>query len=211
MKARLIAAAALIAVAAPVWPQSNEELLNDGRNTDNVLTYGMGYNQQRYSTLRQINKSNVRRLAPVWAVSLGSNYGEQAQPLVYNGVLYATNAEASVAITTDAALAARIAPAIRIRSLRLRATAWVTSRSSGWPKHHDARKDPAPGQSFAAAHAGCARRPIGHRSCGCPNGARSDPRHPGLDHAGSTRLGSDNAVTPAGLFHTKSVPVQRAL
>jgi hypothetical protein len=120
-------------------------------------------------------------------------------------------AEASVAITTDAALAARIAPAIRIRSLRLRATAWVTSRSSGRPKHHDARKDPAPGQSSAAAHAGCARRPIGHRSCGCPNGARSDPRQPGLDHAGSTRLGSDNAVTPAGLFHTKSVPVQRAL
>ena len=87
MKACFMLAAALIAVAMPVWSQSNEELVNDGRNTDNVLTYGMGYNQQRYSTLRQINKNNVRRLAPVWAVSLGSNYGEQAQPLVYNGVL----------------------------------------------------------------------------------------------------------------------------
>jgi len=75
-----------------------EELRNDGKNTDNVLTYGMGYHQNRYSTLRQINKSNVRRLVPVWNTSLSSIYGEQAQPLVYNGVMYVTNAEHTVAI-----------------------------------------------------------------------------------------------------------------
>ena len=39
--------------AAPVSSQTNEELLNDGRNTDNVLTYGMGYSQHRYSPLRR--------------------------------------------------------------------------------------------------------------------------------------------------------------
>lgn len=98
MKARFVAAAILVAAATPARPQSHQDLVNDGKNTDNVLTYGMGYSQHRYSTLRQINKQNVRRLVPMWAVSLGSNYGEQAQPLVYNGVLYATNAEATVAI-----------------------------------------------------------------------------------------------------------------
>ena len=75
-----------------------EDLKNDGRNTDNVLTYGMGYNANRYSTLKQINKRNVKRLVPVWNVSLGSNYGEQAQPLVYDGVMFVTNAEYTVAI-----------------------------------------------------------------------------------------------------------------
>src|SRR5207244_9930304 len=43
----------------------------------------------------------VKRLVPVWNVSLGSNYGEQGQPLVYNGVVYVTNAESTVAIDVE--------------------------------------------------------------------------------------------------------------
>ena len=97
VKASAIAALILL-VAAPAWSQSLDDLKNDGKNTDNVLTYGMGYHQQRYSTLKQINKQNAKRLVPVWNVSLASSYGEQAQPLVYNGVMYVTNAEATVAI-----------------------------------------------------------------------------------------------------------------
>ena len=85
-------------LAYPACAQTLDELKNDGRNTDNVLTYGMGYHQNRYSTLKQINKSNVKRLVPVWSVSMNSSYGEQAQPLVYNGVMYVTDAEATVAI-----------------------------------------------------------------------------------------------------------------
>ena len=101
MKAQFIAALFCALATVPAWAQSNEELLNDGKNTDNVLTYGMGYSQHRYSTLRQVTKRNVRRLSPMWAVSMGSNYGEQAQPLVYNGVLYAVNAEFTVAIDVE--------------------------------------------------------------------------------------------------------------
>ena len=78
--------------------QTLDDLKNDGKNTDNVLTYGMGYHQHRYSTLKQVNKQTVKRLVPVWNVSLSSNYGEQAQPLVYNGVMYVTNAEYTLAI-----------------------------------------------------------------------------------------------------------------
>src|SRR5689334_4183642 len=101
MKARLFAATLLLAASGPAWPQSSQDLVNDGRNTDNVLTYGMGYSQNRYSPLRQITKRNVGKLAPAWAVSMGSNYGEQAQPLVYDGVLYATNAEFTIAVDVE--------------------------------------------------------------------------------------------------------------
>jgi alcohol dehydrogenase (cytochrome c) len=96
---KAFATAALLAlIAAPVGAQTIDELVHDGRNSDNVLTYGMGYSQNRYSPLKQIDRLNVKRLVPVWNVSLGSNYGEQGQPLVYNGVMYVTNAEYTVAI-----------------------------------------------------------------------------------------------------------------
>ena len=96
-KLRMVAVLAA-AVALPVYAQTLEELKNDGKNTDNVLTYGMGYHQNRYSSLKQINKSNVKRLVPVWNLSLDNQWGEQAQPLVYNGVMYVTNAKHTVAI-----------------------------------------------------------------------------------------------------------------
>src|SRR5207253_862747 len=96
-KLRMVAVLAA-AVALPVYAQTLEELKNDGKNTDNVLTYGMGYHQNRYSSLKQINKSNVKRLVPVWNLSLDNQWGEQAQPLIYNGVMYVTNAKATVAI-----------------------------------------------------------------------------------------------------------------
>ena len=80
--------------------QTAQDLARDGNggSTDHVLTYGMGYHQQRYSPLTQVNKKTVRRLVPVWSVSLANEFGEQGQPLVYNGVLYAANVKRVVAI-----------------------------------------------------------------------------------------------------------------
>ena len=88
------------ACSAAALAQTQQDLARDGNggSTDNVLTYGMGYHQNRYSTLKEINKQTVKRLVPVWSTSLGSNYGEQAQPLVYDGVMFVTNAENTVAI-----------------------------------------------------------------------------------------------------------------
>ena len=51
MKAISVAAILLLAGSA-ASAQTTEELNNDGRNTDNILTYGMGYHQQRYSRLK---------------------------------------------------------------------------------------------------------------------------------------------------------------
>ena len=101
MKTGFIAAAALALCATHAWSQTTEELNRAGGQTDNVLTYGLNYSQQRFSPLTQINKRNVRRLTPAWVVSMASNHGEQGQPLVYNGVLYATNAEYTVAVDIE--------------------------------------------------------------------------------------------------------------
>jgi len=80
--------------------QTAQDLLADGNkgSTDNVLTYGMGYNQNRYSKLTQINTKNIQRLVPVWSLSLNNNVGEQAQPMIYNGVMYVSNVKQTVAI-----------------------------------------------------------------------------------------------------------------
>ena len=85
---KLLIAVALLAGCAATGPEKSavqptrtgvgptqEELTNDGRNTDNVLTYGMGYNQNRYSPSSQINKGNVKRLVPVWSLSLENEFG----------------------------------------------------------------------------------------------------------------------------------------
>jgi alcohol dehydrogenase (cytochrome c) len=99
MQALKLCVAAMLAVAASTpSAQTTQELINDGKNTDNVLTYGMGYSHNRYSPLTQINKSNVKRLTPVWTLSLENDYGEQAQPLIYNGVMYVSNVKWTVAI-----------------------------------------------------------------------------------------------------------------
>jgi alcohol dehydrogenase (cytochrome c) len=93
-----LAAAIAFLVVLSAQAQSLDDLKNDGKNPDNVLTYGMGYSLQRYSPLKQIDKTNIKRLVPVWNLSLDNQWGEQAQPLVYNGAMYVTDAKATVAI-----------------------------------------------------------------------------------------------------------------
>jgi alcohol dehydrogenase (cytochrome c) len=85
----------------PVAPQTTDELLNDGGNTDNVLTQSMGYARKSYSPLRQINKSTVRRLVPIWSSSLMNDQGELAAPAIYNGVMYVINGRWTFAIDVE--------------------------------------------------------------------------------------------------------------
>ena len=80
------------------WAQTAEELLNDGKNTENVTTFGMGYDLKMHSPLKQINKSNIRRLVPVWSFSLANDMGEHSQPTIYNGVMYVVNGNWTFAI-----------------------------------------------------------------------------------------------------------------
>jgi len=71
--------------------QSADELVNAGRNADNVTTHSMGYDRKSYSPLRQITRANVKRLVPVWSTSVWNETGELAAPAVYNGMMYVIN------------------------------------------------------------------------------------------------------------------------
>jgi alcohol dehydrogenase (cytochrome c) len=81
--------------------QTMDELVNDGKNADNVLTQSMGFNRQNYSPLNKINKGNVKRLVPVWSTSLQNDMGELAAPTVYNGVMYVINGKWTFAIDVE--------------------------------------------------------------------------------------------------------------
>ncbi len=80
------------------FSQTAQELLDAGKNTDNVLAHGMGYDARSWSALKQINKSNIKRLVPVWNFSLANDMGELSQPTVYNGVMYVVNGNWTFAI-----------------------------------------------------------------------------------------------------------------
>lgn len=98
MKALLLATVLAIAPWTMSWAQSATELEKGGTDTANVLNYGMGYNQQRYSPLKQIDKETVKSLVPAWSLSLDDNRAQESQPLVYNGVLYVTTHAATIAV-----------------------------------------------------------------------------------------------------------------
>ena len=90
--------AGFVGAGMSAYAQTAEELLNKGKNTENVTTQGMGYDLKNHSPLKQINKSNVKRLVPVWSISLMNDFGETAQPTIYNGVMYVINAKWTFAI-----------------------------------------------------------------------------------------------------------------
>src|SRR5258705_7245949 len=94
----LLAALLLCTAWGSAFAQHAEELLDDGKNTENVTTFGMGNDLKMYSTLKQINKSNVKRLVPVWSFSLANDMGELSQPTIYDGVMYVVNGNWTFAI-----------------------------------------------------------------------------------------------------------------
>src|SRR6204780_2682139 len=81
--------------------QTTEELVNDGKSTENVTTQSMGYDRKSYSPLKQINKTNVKRLVPIWSASVMNDQGELAAPTIYNGVMYVVNGKWTFAIDVE--------------------------------------------------------------------------------------------------------------
>lgn len=101
MKQRLISHLALAALTLgglSVQAQTLDDLKADHVTSKDVLTYGMGYNNQRYSALKQINTGNAAKLRPVWAYSLNNPQSQESQPIVHNGVMYVTTHNTTVAI-----------------------------------------------------------------------------------------------------------------
>jgi len=81
--------------------QTTEELVNEGKNTENVTMHSMGYDRKSYSPLKQINKSNIKHLVPIWNASVMNDEGELAAPTIYNGVMYVVNGKWTFAIDVE--------------------------------------------------------------------------------------------------------------
>jgi quinohemoprotein ethanol dehydrogenase len=66
----------------------DKTLKNAGKGTE-WLSNGMNWDENRYSTMTQINPQNVGKLALAWSYDLGPGGGsQQATPLYSNGVVY---------------------------------------------------------------------------------------------------------------------------
>lgn len=74
--------------------QSNEindrRLINADQTPSEWLTYGKNYQENRHSSLNQINKSTIDSLGLAWSIDLGTKRGLEATPIVADGVMYFT-------------------------------------------------------------------------------------------------------------------------
>jgi alcohol dehydrogenase (cytochrome c) len=86
------ASALALAVSFGAHAVTDQDLLNDHQSIDSVVTYGMGYQGQRYSPMKTLNTNNVKYLQPAWAFSFGGEKqrGQESQPLIKDGVMYVT-------------------------------------------------------------------------------------------------------------------------
>src|ERR1700736_6840933 len=71
---------------------TTQELAQTKNGGNDWITHGGALNNQRYSTLNQINTTNVSQLKGVWMTRLGSGRGSkfrfEANPLAVGGVIY---------------------------------------------------------------------------------------------------------------------------
>src|ERR1700754_2124104 len=74
------------------------DLRDDATTPGDVTTYGMGWSQQRHSSLKQIATGNVKQLAPVWNLSLDNSANASSQPLVIDGTMYVATHTHTIAI-----------------------------------------------------------------------------------------------------------------
>lgn len=77
-------------------------LLRAESDADDWLSYGRTYSEQRFSSLAQINASNVGQLELAWFHDLDTNRGQEATPIVVDGVMYTSTAWSKV-VALDAA------------------------------------------------------------------------------------------------------------
>lgn len=69
---------------------SYQRILNADSEPQNWLTYGADYQSHRFSKLKQINRSNVANLKPMWIYQRSQLVGEfiEASPIVVDGIMY---------------------------------------------------------------------------------------------------------------------------
>jgi quinohemoprotein ethanol dehydrogenase len=69
---------------------------NADREPGNWMSYGRTYDEQRFSPLKDVNDRNVGQLGLAWHYDLDTRRGQEATPLVVDGVMYFTSAWSKV-------------------------------------------------------------------------------------------------------------------
>jgi alcohol dehydrogenase (cytochrome c)/quinohemoprotein ethanol dehydrogenase len=79
-------------------PASVDEsrMLHADQEPGNWMSYGRTYSEQRFSPLKQINDQNVGQLGLAWHVDLDIRRGQEATPIVVDGVMYFSTAWSKV-------------------------------------------------------------------------------------------------------------------
>jgi PQQ-dependent dehydrogenase (methanol/ethanol family) len=88
MRARLWLLAAIAACGMASVASANDELMKLEKDANQWVMPTGNYANQRYSTLNQITKDNVKNLRPVWTFSTGVLRGHEGAPLVIGDVMY---------------------------------------------------------------------------------------------------------------------------
>ena len=70
----------------------DDRLLAAGDDGANWLSYGRTYDEQRFSPLTTVNDANVSQLGLEWSSDLDTARGQEATPIVVDGVMYITTA-----------------------------------------------------------------------------------------------------------------------
>ena len=88
--ALLVALTLTTPITAAAAEVSAARIEKAGAEPQNWLTYGGGYDSQRYSTLGQITPQNVKQLQSQWVLQDNVIGVWQANPLVVDGIMYVT-------------------------------------------------------------------------------------------------------------------------
>lgn len=90
----VLCASAVVDVCAADAPAAVDEKRLVAADTEpgNWMSHGRTYSEQRFSPLKQVDVGNVSRLGLAWSVDLNTNKGQEATPLVIDGVMYVSTA-----------------------------------------------------------------------------------------------------------------------
>ncbi len=87
-KLLLSASVGVLALASVSVAKAEDALLTLQKDPKQWVTPTGDYANLRYSTLKEINTTNVHRLVPVWSFSTGTLRGHEGAPLVIGDVMY---------------------------------------------------------------------------------------------------------------------------
>ena len=89
--AALAATVAIVAAAASSSVDSDRAVGDAHDGSADWPLHGRTTDEQRYSPLASINSRNVGKLSLAWSLELATDRGQEATPLVVDGVMYATS------------------------------------------------------------------------------------------------------------------------